>query len=442
MPKSYTASSDSSNSGQLKFRDFFPDKNLIALVDTALKNNIDVLMTLQEIEIAKNEARIRKSYLLPTVNGRVETSLEKVGLYTSQGAGDASAEITPGEKVPENLADYNLGLQTTWEADIWGKLRNSKKAAVLKYLSTVEGKNFVLTNLVAEIANSYYELLSYDNQLDIIRQTIQLQKDAFEIIKIQKEAAQVTELAVKQFEAELLNSQSMEFDVLQKISETENKINFLAGRFPQRVQRDKESFMSQELLQVKAGIPPQLLSNRTDIKQAEYELLAAKCDVKAAKAEFYPSLGISAGLGFQGFKPSYLFTTPQSLAYTILGELTAPLINRSAIKAEFNKAKAVQLSAMYNYQRSILNGYVEVANELSNLYNLEKSYNLKAKKVEVLNNSIDISSDLFKSARANYLEVLLTQREALDSKIELVETKKEQLVSVTNLYKALGGGWK
>ena len=442
VPLSYKNSQDSTNTANIKWKEFFSDKILISLIDTALKNNLDVLTTLQEIEVAKSNVRFRKGLLFPTVSGGAAVGLEKVGRYTSQGAGDASAEITPGEIVPENLTDYFVGLHTTWEVDIWGKLRNAKKAAFSKFLGSIEGKNFVITNLVAEVANTYYELLAQDNQLDIIRETIQIQKNALEIVKIQKQATNVTELAVKQFEAQVLNSQSMEFDVLQKITESENKINFLLGRFPQPIVRDKGYFNDSISLQIKTGIPSQLLRNRPDVKRAELELLATKCDVKAAQAEFYPSLSITGLFGFQGFKATYLFVTPQSLAYSIIGDLTAPLINRSAIKAEFSKAKAYQLEALYDYQKTVLNGYVEVSNEVSSINNLKQAYDIKAKEVEVWKTAIDISNDLFNSARANYLEVLMTQKEALASKLELVETKKQQYNSITNLYKALGGGWR
>jgi len=216
----------------------------------------------------------------------------------------------------------------------------------------------------------------------------------------------------------------------------------LLGRFPQPIIRDKSAFMDQLPQQIKAGIPSQLLKNRPDIKKAELELFAAKCDVKAAQAEFYPSFEINGALGFQAFNPAYLFTLPHSLIYSLAGELAAPLINRNAIQAEFKKAKAQQIQAMYNFQQSILNGYVEVSNQLSNINNMEQMYNLKNKEVEALTKSIDISNDLFKSAKADYLEVLMTQRDALESKLELIETKKRQFNSVINIYKALGGGWK
>ena len=442
IPQSYTAEKDTSNSAGLKWREFFADKTLVALIDSAIKNNLDVLTTLQEIEVAKNNVRLKSGQLLPTVSGFGSAGLTKVGRYTSQGAGDASADITPGSLVPAPLSDYTFGFQSSWEADIWGKLRNAKKAAATRYLGSIEGKNFMITNLVAEIANTYYELLSLDNQLEIVRETIQLQKNGLKIVKVQKEASVVTELAVRQFEAQLLNSQGIEFSLLQNITENENKINSLIGRFPQKIVRDKNTFIAQIPASIKAGIPSQILKNRPDIRQAELELIAAKCDVKVAQAQFYPSLNFSGSLGFDAFKTAYLFTTPQSLIYSLVGSLTVPLINRSAIKAEFKNANAYQLEALYNFQKTILNGYVEVANELSNINHLEQTYNLKSKEVEALSGAIDISNQLFKSARASYLEVILAQRDALAAKMELIEAKKKQLNSVTNIYKALGGGWK
>ncbi|MFC3563025.1 TolC family protein [Pedobacter jamesrossensis] len=441
VPVSFNNSQDSTNIASIKWRSFFTDPNLINLIDTALKNNQELNVTLQEIEIAKNDIRAKKGELLPSVGYGVGAGLEKVGRYTSSGAGDASTDITPGKEVPEVLPDYRFGLQANWEADIWHKLRNSKKAAVTRYLSTVEGKNFVVTNLVAEVANSYYELLALDNQFDIVKKNIALQNNALELMKVQKQAMRTTELAVRKFEAEVLSSKSLEFEIQQNITETENKINFLLGRYPQPIPRDKNSFTDLLSPTIQAGLPSQLLANRPDIKQAELDLAAAKLDVKVAKAQFYPSLGISATIGYQAFNPSYLLRTPESLAYSLAGDLAGPLINRNAIKAEYLTANAKQLQAVFNYEKTILNGYVEVANQLSNITNLQKSYDLKSKQVLALTQSIDISNDLFKAARADYFEVLMTQRDALQSKLELIETKKQQLNAVVNIYHALGGGW-
>ncbi len=340
------------------------------------------------------------------------------------------------------MPDYTGALFANWEVDIWNKLHNAKKAAVTRYLSTVEGRNFVVTNLVTEVANSYYELIALDNQLEIVRQNIGLQNSALEIVKVQKDAARVTELAVQKFQADVYNSRSLEYNILQRIKETENRINFLLARYPQPIPRNKSNFADQLPAFVKSGVPSQLLANRPDIKKAELDLEAAKLDVKVARAEFYPSLDISAALGLQAFKPSYLVKFPESLLYSVAGDLAAPLINRNAIKAEFFNANARQLQAMYNYERSILNAYLEVSTQLSNIDNLGKRYDLKSKQVETLTNSIEISNNLFSSARADYLEVLMTQRDALESKLELIETKKEQMIAVVNIYRDLGGGWR
>jgi outer membrane protein, multidrug efflux system len=442
MPQSFEETKDSTNSADIKWKDFFADKNIITLIDTALKNNFEVLMTLQKIEIARNDLRLTKGAMLPTVNSNFAYLQRKFGYYTMDDAGNRTTEITPEQIIPTNLPDYYIGLQTAWEVDIWGKLSNKKKAAFSRYLSSVEGTNLVLTNLISEVVTTYYELLALDNELDIIRETIKLQQDALEIIKVQKEAGATNELAVKQFEAEVLNSQGLEFETLQQVTENENKLNFLLGRFPQPIVRERSNFTSQIPTQIKTGIPSQLLKNRPDIKQAEFELLATKFDVRAAKAAFYPSFTITGSLGFQAFNTAFLFTSPQSLAYNLLGSLTTPLLNRSAIKAQFNNAKVNQLEAMYNYQKTILNGYVEVSNELSSIKNLEQIYDRKTKQVEVLTQSIDISNDLFKSGRATYFEVLMIQSSSLQSKLELVNTKKRQLNATVNIYKALGGGWR
>ena len=442
MPVSYNGSADTVNAATIKWKDFFADPYLVCLIDTALKNNQELLITLQETEIARNDIRVRQGKLLPSVIGGAGAGMDKVGLYTSQGAGDASADITPGKRVPEWLTDQRVGAYANWELDVWKKLHNAKKAAVTRYLSTIEGRNFVITNLISEIANGYYELLALDNQLEIVRQSITLQQSALEVVRIQKQAARATELAVKKFEAEVLNSQSLEYDILQKINERENELNFLLGRYPQPIERDKTAFLNRVPREVQTGIPAQLLSNRPDIRQAELELAAAKLDVKVARAEFYPSLEISSAIGLNAFKPTYLVRLPESLIFSLAGDLAGPLINKNAIKAEFSSANARQLQALYNYERTMLNACNEVTTGMSAISNLQQAYNLKAKEVETLTSSIDISNELFKSARADYFEVLMTQRDALESKLELIETKLRQFNVVTHIYRSLGGGWQ
>jgi NodT family efflux transporter outer membrane factor (OMF) lipoprotein len=441
VPVSFNNSQDTANTAKVKWKEFFTDPYLATLIDSALRNNQEFNIILQEINIAKNEVRARKGEYLPFVNIGAGAGVEKVGQYTRSGSTEDNLEIKPGKKFPDPLPDFMVGFNASWEVDIWKKLRNAKKSAMFRYLATTEGKNFMVTNLISEIASSYYELMALDNQLEILKTNIEIYQNSLEIVKLEKVAAKVTELAVRRFEAEVLKNQSRQYYIMQAIIETENRINFLVGRYPQHVLRNSNTFADLAPDMIQTGIPSQLLANRPDIRQAELALAAAKLDIRVAKANFYPAFSIVAGIGYQAFNPQYLVTTPQSMMYTLAGQLMAPLINRNALKAYYYSSTAKQIQAAYDYERTILNAYIEVANQLSNISNLAKSYDLKSQQVRALTESIFISQRLFKSARADYMEVLLTQRDALESRFDLVETKMQQMHAHVYIYRALGGGW-
>ena len=432
---------DSTNTGKLPWKTYFSDPQLNALIDTAFKNNQELNITLQEIEISRNEIKARRGEYLPFVGLRGGAGIEKAGRYTQIGSSEATTEIKPGRETPEPLPDFVVAAYARWEVDIWHKLRNAKKAAVNRYLSSIEGKNFMMTNLVSEIANNYYELIAMDTQLSIVNQNIEIQNNALKIVKLQKEATRVTELAVKRFEAQVLNTRNRQYAIRQRIVETENMINFLLGRYPQPVARNSANFETMVPNLVQAGIPSQLLQNRPDVRQAEQDLEAAKLDVQVARANFYPSLGLNAAVGLQAFNPIYLGNVPKSLMSTLVADLAGPLINKNAIQATYYSASARQVQAIYNYERTVLNAYIEVVNQLSNISNLEQSYSTKLAEVQALNESTAIANRLFTSARADYMEVLLTQREALESRFDLIETKMQQMNATVNIYRALGGGW-
>ncbi len=441
IPPAFNNLSDTTTIATMNWRQYFDDDNLIALIDTALLRNQELNMMMKEIEISRNEVRARKGEYLPFVGLQAGAGFDKAAEYTRTGAVDKSLEIKPGTPFPDPFSDYGIGLRASWEVDIWKKLRNGKKAAVARYLASVEGKNFMITNLVAELANSYYELLAYDNLLSIIQQNVAIQEDALQVVKHLKDAAKVSQLAINRFEAQLLNTKNLQYEIKQRIVETENRIHFLTGTFPAKISRSTVSFTDGSLNPVSVGVPSQLLANRPDIHQAELELEATHLEVKAARANFYPSLRVDAGTGFQAFNPAYLIK-PQSLLYNLAGEVVAPLVNRNAIKAAYANANARQVQQLYNYQQVVLRAFTEVINQLSKVENYEQSFNTKSREVEILTQSIGISTNLFRSARADYLEVLLTQREALESKMELIEIRKEQLSAKVGIYKALGGGWR
>lgn len=442
LPESFEQVSADSSSAQVNWNHFFNDPYLGRLIDSALTNNQELSISLQEIGMANNEVLARKGEYLPFVGIRAGGGAEKRSENTPLGALERDVDIREGHENPDPMPDLNAALVANWEIDIWKKLRNATKAAQLRYFSSIEGRNFVKTQIVAEIANSYYELLALDKQKILLSNNIQLQEKALDIAKTQKLATRVTELAVKKFEAELLRTKSMQYGIEQKIVETENKINYLCGRYPQHIERPQGGLTMDRLQAVDAGLPADLLENRPDIRAAELEIKATELDVKVAKAKFYPQIGISASLGYQAFNPAYLLKTPQSLIYSLTGDLIAPLINKKAIQADYLNANAKQVQTLLSYQQTIINAYVEVANQLSKCQNTASTSAQKSEQVKVLNQSITIANDLFSAARADYMEVLMTQRDALDSQLELLESQTEQCNAMVNLYRALGGGWK
>jgi NodT family efflux transporter outer membrane factor (OMF) lipoprotein len=424
------------SSAQKKWGEFFSSSELRGLIETALKNNQELNIRLQEVIIAQNEAYARRGEYLPKVSAGVGAGVEHTPRFTSQGASDEATGL------PVNLGNFTFGLMGSWEVDVWKKLRNAAQAAKLRTAATVEARNFLMTQIVAEIARSYYDLIALDNQLDVLKRFIEIQTKALEVVKLEKLAARVTELAVQRFEAEVMKNKSRLYGVEQEKVQAENRINFLVGRFPQPVGRTPEEFKAPLPNDMQSGLPSQLLENRPDVRQAELELEASKLDVKSAKAAFYPSLSIDAGVGYRSFNIEHLVTTPESLVLGAAGNLTAPLLNRNAITAQYRSANARQLQAVFNYERTLLQAFTDVANHLAMIQNLQKSYELQSQQVDTLARAADVSNILFVSARADYMEVLLTRRDSLEAEMELIETKKRQFQAMVNVYQALGGGWR
>ncbi len=436
VPESYAGLSDSSNSGLIVWSEFFDDPHLTALVEKALHDNQELNITMQEAWIANAEVLGRTGDYLPQVGFGLDAGVEHVGAFTSQGRSDEE------HGVAANLQDYGFGLYASWEIDVWGRLRNLANAAAYRYLASIEGRNLLVTRLVAEIASNYYQLMALDQQLQVVTDNIALQENGLAMVQAQFQAGRATSLAANRFEAELRGMQSAQYDIQQRIVETENQINFLVGRFPQPVERSTANFLELQPAAMSVGVPSQLLENRPDIRQAEREMAAAGLDVQAARAAFYPSLGIDGTIGFQSFDITQLLRTPDSLLYSIFAHIFAPLLNRRGLKAEYFAANSREMQAVLRYERAVLVGVIEVSNRVSLIHNLSEGYALKQQQVDRLAQSIEISNQLFNSARADYLEVLTTRRESLEAQIELIEMKQRQMEATVTLYQALGGGWR
>lgn len=444
-PETFESQTDSTGIGSMQWKTFFKDANLIALIDTALLNNPDLRMAVQRIEMAKTNILIAKGALLPAVNAEISGGGRKFGDYTMDGVGNYdtnfSENIDSDRRLPAPfMPDYFVGFRSTWEIDIWGKLRTQRKAAYTRFLATQKGRNLVVTSLIAQVSRLYYELLAMDSELAIIQKNITLQQSAVENIKIQKEGGRANELGVRQFTAQLLNTQSLEIQINQRIVEAENNLNLLLGRFPQKITRGGK--LNENLPErVQAGIPSKMLIRRPDIQQAELELLANHADLQAARLAFLPSLNITGLLGFNAFKGSLLFN-PGSIAYSALGGLAAPIFNRKALKAGQKRFEAASIESLYAYNKAILTGFQEVSTSLKKIENTKKISDFKKQEVDVLQQAVVTSRDLFTTGYATYLEIIAAQKNVLEAELALTEVQKDQHLALVDLYRSLGGGWE
>lgn len=447
LPDSFArqTTTDSAIITRLRWRQFFTDVYLQQLIDSALTGNPDLLIAIQRIEAARAVALGAKNANLPSVNAIISAGVDQYGDYTLNGVGNYDTNLSPNiskdQRIPDPTGDFFAGLRSSWEVDVWGKLKNRKKAALAKLAASEKSRQLAATLLVAQIANYYYQLLALDNDLKIIENNSRLQETALEIVKVQKEGGRATELAVQQMEAQLYNTRSFSKKVKQEIINAEYQVNYLLGRYPQKIQRD--TTFSQQALpqQLTAGIPSALLLQRPDIQEAELKLVAARADVSAARAAFMPSFQITPYLGFNAFKTALLFNGG-SLAWGALGSLTAPLFNQKQIQAAHLTAVAQNKEAYYNYNKTILNSFKEVGSAIEQLDNNRELVELKQKQVAALETAVASSRELYLAGYASYLEVITAQKGVLDAQLELNEARKNQFNYTIDLYRSLGGGWQ
>ncbi len=439
LPDSFNGVASPDNSANASIEEFFPDPMLVSLIHQGLSGNQQLKILGEDIQIANNEILKKSGTYLPFVNFANRSSLEKPSAYTPLGAVDDQLFSPNGHHFPTPLPNFMVAANLSWQLDVWRQLRNARDAANLRYLGTIDGRNYVVTRLVAEIAENYYTLLALDRTIENLDRIIILQEESLIKAEAKRDFALGNDLAVQRFRAEVRKNQSQKLIVRQQIIEAENKINFLCGRFPQTVERSAE-FYNLALPPLALGVPTDMLMNRPDVRQAERQLEAAGLDVLVAKANFYPKFNISAGVGYEAFNAKYLIRTPESLIYGVAGDIVAPLINKRAIRADYMSANAMQLQAVYDYQRTVLNAFTEVINRINKVQNYSESLEVKKQQLDALEKSVERATDLFVNARVDYIDVLLAQRDLNDAKIVFIDTKKEQLSAIVNTYQALGGG--
>jgi HAE1 family hydrophobic/amphiphilic exporter-1 len=445
LPESYGTNSDSVSIANQPWGAFYRDTVLLRLIDNALASNLDQSLSKIRVDIAGADVSFAQAQFLPFINVGVRATVDKFGEYTMNGIGNddtnRSETLPEGMELPNPYREMFAGITFGWEANLWGKLSARKQAAVSRFLASREYQHGVTSMVIFTVADTYYELLGLDQRHRVLLEAIQLQEFALELVKIQKDGGKVNQLAVDQFESQLLQTRTMMLQVNQEIKVTEGQLNYLMARYPENLERAPIANYD-SLSNLSAGNPDKLIFNRPDIREKEFELRAADADVAAARAAFYPSLQLTGAAGLASLKLTRLFDLPGATAYSLGSGLTAPILQRKQIKALYAQARSGQRYALNSYQRTVLSAYYEVYGVLSNCLNLNEQISLKQKEVDVQRRAFTSSKDLFSVGYATYLEVITAQRRLLNAELELADLKKNRLKSEALLYRALGGGWK
>ena len=282
LPADFNGATSPENSSQLTIEEFYDDETLTCLIDQAMAGNRELKILNEDVQIASNEVLTRSGQYLPFLSVGTAAGLDRASRFTLEGVGILNDPYVPGRFF--NLAHGNFanGINLTWQLDIYRQLRNARDAAGQRYNVAIERRNYFVTTLAADVAENYYRLMGLDKRLENLNLTIELQERSLEIARALKEAARITELGVLRFEAEVRRNQSEKLIVNQDIVVTENRINFLVNRYPQRVERMSAGFYDLDINRLRVGVPSQLLQNRPDIRQAERDLAAAGLEVKVA----------------------------------------------------------------------------------------------------------------------------------------------------------------
>ncbi len=421
---------DSVSIADVSWKTLFTDQYLKQYIEEGLQNNMDVRIAIQQMVAAQAYAKQGKAGYLPSVNVGANWTHQELSKNTQFGAflSDRSTD------------QFDVSANLSWEADIWGKIRSNKRATQAAYLQSVAGHQAVKTQLISSIANTYYNLLALDAQLEVTKQTIATRESSVQTIKALKDAGQVTQVAVDQNIAQYNSAKALEVDIKTAIYKTENTLSILLGKSPQHFERS--SLDIQKLEQdIKLGVPATLLSNRPDVMSAEYNLIRSFELTNVAKSNLYPSLTLTASGGLQSLELDNLFSA-NSLFANIIGGLTQPLLNKRKLKTQREVAIAQQEQALLMFKKTLLIAGNEVSNALFSYQSETEKFEFRKNEVEALRTAEANSEELLKNGYATYLDLLTARQSALNAELNIINSKLQQLVSIVDLYEALGGGWR
>lgn len=423
-----TQEGDTLSIGMMPWQTLFKDAKLQELITEGIENNLDLKMGIERLHASEALLKQSKAAFLPDLS--IGGGVKRSRLAYPQGFGFV-----------KNATQYDVFANTSWEIDVWGKLASSKRAAYYRMLQSDAGQKTVQTQIVAQIADYYYQLLALDQQQTIIEKTIANRKVDVETMQKLKESNVVTGAAVVQSEANYYDAEATLPGVKRQIREVENALNVLLGKPVGTI--DRANLTVQELpIEPSIGIPAHLLKNRPDVMAAEYELAAYFEDVNAAKRAFYPSLNITGGAGFSSYEFKDWFTSTGLFA-NIAGGLLQPIFNKRQNKTRLEIAKASYQEKAYNFQKIMLVAGQEVSDALYAYEMAGEQLTIRQQQVDKLALAVDYTKKLLVyHSSTNYTDVLTSEQAHLYAQLAHSNDQLLEWQAIIKLYKALGGGWR
>jgi NodT family efflux transporter outer membrane factor (OMF) lipoprotein len=434
-----TSASDTIPSGSvadLPWKNFFQDTTLQRLIDTAIAKNFDMQLAIKNIETARLLLKQSRWGYVPDVSLQVSGSSNRPSDNSLNGLSASEFLKTT------HIEDFSANVSLSWEADIWGKIKNRKAGALAGYLQSEEARKAIQTDLVAAVSQAYYNLLMLDAQMEISRKNIRLSDSTLRIIRFQYDAGQVTALAVQQAEAQLNTASALIPQLEKNITLQENALRVLSAELPEAVTRNAILASMDITDSLAAGVPSELVSRRPDVRRQELELAVANAQVGIARANMYPALRITASGGLNSFKASNWFNIPASLFGAVAGSVVQPVLQKKQLKTDYEIAKVRREQSVIEFRQSVLYAVGEVSDALVKIEKLQTEQDIVKNRVALLQNATSNARQLFSSGMANYLEVITAQGNVLQSELELAALTRDHLGAKVELYRSLGGGWK
>lgn len=420
--------------GALPWKSFFHDEVLQALIDSALIKNFDMRIALKNIEEAQQVVRQAKWNNIPTVDFNATASTSIPSKYSLNG-------LTASQFLGSNhIEDYSAGVSLSWEADIWGRIRNTNKAALAAYLQSNEARKALQTDLVASVSKDYFNLLMLDEQLRVAQHNIALNDSTIHIVSVQYNFGQVTSLAVQQAQAQQLAATELVPQLEQEIALQENALQILAGHLPGSVRRHAILDDIRFPIALSTGIPSFVVRQRPDVKSRELDLVIANAKVGINKAQMYPALRITASGGANALKASDWFNIPGSLFGVVGASVLQPLLQHKELSTQYNIAGIEREKTVILFRQTVLKAIGEVSDAMVKIEKLKHQDLIVAKRVAMLQQATVNANSLFQNGMANYLEVITAQGNVLQSELELASVKRQELSAIADLYRSLGGG--